>query len=183
MSTIYLIRHGKTEVNLRKLYCGSTDLSLSDMGIAELKQMNYAIKNVRFITSGMKRTEETLHILFGDVAFDIEPDFREIDFGIFEMHCYDELKDRMDYQQWITGDNESNIPPQGESGKQMKQRVLNAFSKIIDDQQDVAIITHGGVIAAIMEEYFPSENKNLYQWQPKPGHGYVIEDGNYIPIP
>ena len=32
MSTICLIRHGKTEANERHLYCGSTDLSLSEKG-------------------------------------------------------------------------------------------------------------------------------------------------------
>ena len=30
--TIYLIRHGKTEANEKHLYCGSTDLPLSDVG-------------------------------------------------------------------------------------------------------------------------------------------------------
>ena len=30
--TIYLIRHGKTEANERLLYCGSTDLSLTEVG-------------------------------------------------------------------------------------------------------------------------------------------------------
>ena len=28
---IYLIRHGKTEANERRLYCGSTDIALSDI--------------------------------------------------------------------------------------------------------------------------------------------------------
>ena len=32
---IYLIRHGKTEANERRLYCGSTDLPLSRQGAAE----------------------------------------------------------------------------------------------------------------------------------------------------
>ena len=54
--TIYLIRHGKTLANERRLYCGSTELSLSEQG-------------------------------------------RE------------ELKDRPDYQIWLTGDNERNVPP------------------------------------------------------------------------
>lgn len=183
MSTVYLIRHGKTEANLQHLYCGSTDLPLSDTGIAELKGLKYAIQTVRFITSGMKRTEETLHVLFGDVPFEVEPAFREVDFGVFEMHSYDDLKDRADYQEWITGDNESKVPPDGESGKQMTQRVLRAFSSVKDAQQDVAIITHGGVIAAIMESLFPAEGKNRYQWQPKPGYGYAIENGRYFSIP
>ena len=45
------------------------------------------------------------------------------------------------------------------------------------------VITHGGVIAAVMEELFPEEQKNRYLWQPKPGHGYAIRDGRYWAIP
>ena len=60
--TIYLIRHGKTEANDKRLYCGSTDLPLSEKGRKELGQLHYEIKNVRFLTSGMKRTTETLKI-------------------------------------------------------------------------------------------------------------------------
>ena len=62
--TIYLIRHGKTEANEKWLYCGSTDLPLSERGREELRGISYDIKNVRFLTSGMKRTNETLKILF-----------------------------------------------------------------------------------------------------------------------
>lgn len=178
--TIYLIRHGKTEANEKHLYCGSTNLPLSEAGREELQGGHYDIKNVRFLISGMKRTEETLKILFGDVPYEVDPRFREVDFGIFEMHSYDELKETPGYQAWITGDNEANIPPNGESGLQMKERVLKAFFEI---KEDICIITHGGVIASIMEYLFPNEGKNRYQWQPKPGCGYAIVDRkHYIPL-
>ena len=173
---IYLIRHGKTEANEKHLYCGSTDLPLSEAGKEELCKLIYDIKNVHFLTSGMKRTNETLRILFGDVPFKEIPEFREVDFGIFEMQSYDQLKDIPEYQAWLAGDNEANVPPRGESGVQMKERVLAAFSEI---KEDICIITHGGVIATIMEHLFPGEGKNRYQWQPKPGHGYVIREGTY----
>ena len=178
--TIYLIRHGKTEANEKHLYCGSTDQPLSDVGRAELEKLHYDIKNVRFITSGMKRTNETLQILFGDVPYEVDYRFREVDFGIFEMHSYVELKDTPDYQAWLTGDNDANVPPNGESGVLMTERVLQAFSEI---QEDSCIITHGGVIAAIMEHLFPEENKNRYEWQPKNGCGYIISGNRYEVIP
>ena len=173
---IYLIRHGKTEANERHLYCGSTDLPLSDAGKAELHQLHYDMKNVRFLTSGMKRTNETLRILFGDAPYGVDPRFREIDFGIFEMHSYEELKDTTDYQIWLTGDNEANIPPNGESGVQMRRRVLEALA---DLKEDTCIITHGGVIAVIMQHLFPEERKSRYQWQPQNGRGYCIQNNDY----
>lgn len=119
-------------------------------------------------------------ILFGGVPFDTDLRFREVDFGIFEMHSYKQLKDTQEYQAWLTGDNEVNVPPGGESGEQMKPRVLEAFSEI---EEDTCIITHGGVIAAIMEYLFPEENKTRYDWQPKNGYGYKIQGREYRPIP
>ena len=177
--TIYLIRHGKTEANEKHLYCGSTDLPLSQTGMEELRALRYDVKNVRFLTSGMERTNGTLRVLFGDVPYEVDPRFREVDFGVFEMHSYAELKDRPDYQAWITGDNEANVPPMGEIGDQMKARVLQAFSEI---QEDTCLIAHGGVIAAIMEHLFPGEGKHRYQWQPKNGGGWILEGSGYRPM-
>ena len=177
--TIYLIRHGKTGANERRLYCGSTDLPLSAAGRSELRQIHYDIQNVRFLTSGMKRANETMELLFPDAPYDTDARFREVDFGIFEIHGYDELKDTPEYQAWLTGDNESNVPPGGESGQQMASRVLAAFAEI---KEDTCLVTHGGVIAAIMARLYPEEGKHRYQWQPPNGHGYCITQDGYRAI-
>ena len=177
--TIYLIRHGKTLANERRVYCGSTDLGLSEQGREELKNIRYDIENVRFLTSGMKRANETMELIFPGVAYETDPEFRELDFGAFEMHSYEELKDRPDYQAWLTGDNERNVPPGGESGEQMTNRVLSAYRGLTGD---TCLVTHGGVIAAIMASLFPEESRHRYQWQPRNGHGYRITADGYTAI-
>lgn len=177
--TIYLIRHGKTSANLEHLYCGSSDLPLCAQGIQELKDRHYDVDACRFVSSGMRRCNETLRILFGDVPFFVEPRFREMDFGIFELHSYAQLKDTPAYQAWLRGDNEANRAPEGESGREMTARVLEAFAEI---REDTLIVTHGGCIAAIMQHLFPSEGKSRYDWQPAPGCGYLLRDGRYTPL-
>ena len=183
MNTIYLIRHGMTRANRQHLYCGSSDLPLCPEGEAELLRLDYRVASARFLTSGMKRTEQTLALLFGEVPHEQVPAFREIDFGRFELHSYEELKDKPEYQAWISGDNHRNVPPGGESGEQMEARVLSAFRKLAQEDVPTVLVTHGGVIACIMAELFPEENKNRYQWQPKPGHGYAVHGGMYYSIP
>ena len=183
MSTLYLIRHGKTRANVEHLYCGSTDLPLSPEGRRELQTLHYSAEGVRFLTSGMRRTEETLELLFGPVPHQTDPRFREVDFGDFEMKSYEMLKEVPAYQQWLTGDNEKNVPPNGESGEQMGIRVREGLQALLAQGQDTVLVTHGGVIALLMAELFPKEQKNRYQWQPSPGHGYVIRDGGYQAIP
>ena len=169
---LYLIRHGRTAANEAHLYCGSTDLPLSPAGAEALKDLSYQVGAVRFVTSGTRRTNETLGILFGDVPYTVDPRFREVDFGVFEMKSYNALKEDPAYQTWLSGDNEENVPPEGESGNQMRARVLEALGEI---REDTVVVTHGGVIAAIMETLFPEEGKNRYQWQSAPGHGYKIQ--------
>lgn len=179
MSIIYLIRHGRTRANERHLYCGSTDIPLSPDGAAELRLLRYPPIQAQYLTSGMTRTNETLRILFGNVPYREAPEFREMDFGIFEMRGYDELKEDPAYLEWITGDNEKNVPPGGESGKEMVSRVLSAFDGLERAGKNTVLITHGGVIAAIMASRFPEEGKNRYQWQPAPGRGYRMEGKSY----
>ena len=182
--TVYLIRHGRTSANERHLYCGSTDLPLSEAGRSALAaRPPLDIKASRFITSGMRRCNETLALLFGDVAYGVVDGFREIDFGAFEMKSYEKLKDDPDYQLWLNRDPEVTPPPGGESGAQMTRRVLAAFQSVIRENEDTVIVTHGGVIAAIMDSLFPEEGKNRYQWQPKPGEGYALSGGSYRAIP
>lgn len=180
MGTLYLIRHGCTEANEKKLYCGSTDVPLSEEGVEGLKKIHYqAPKDCIFITSGMERTRQTLHCLFGDVPYITDPRFREIDFGAFEMKSYEELKDDPDYQEWISGDNDQNVPPEGESGIQLKKRVIEGLLELQKESRDVVLIAHGGVIASIMAYLFPEEKKDRYTWQPGSGRGYVISEGIY----
>jgi alpha-ribazole phosphatase len=62
----------------------------------------------------------------------------------------------------------------------MRKRAMAAFSRLEDNS---VVITHGGVIAAIMASIYPQEQKNRYQWQPKPGYGYRITSDGYCTIP
>ncbi|MCR5763324.1 MAG: histidine phosphatase family protein [Treponema sp.] len=171
-----------TELNKRHAYCGSSDVSLCKEGIDSLmekkKNCPYPfICDCRILTSGMKRTFQTLEILYPDQKkrAGISEDFREIDFGSFEGFSYEQLKDRPDYQKWIDGDNEANVCPNGESGVQMKKRVMDAFRKIAIDDYSYAIFTHGGPIACIMECLFPLEGKNRWEWQSDFGEGYILQ--------
>ena len=193
MTALILIRHGKTEANEKRIYCGSTDLPLSDGGIRELERLKAnmlypAVGGFRVLTSGMRRCEQTLEILYGSVTHTADERLREIDFGVFELHGYEELKDSPAYIEWITGNNEANMPPGGESGTAMKRRARSALRGLIEEGGDVLAVTHGGVIAAAMEALFPDEIKTRYEWQPAPGHGYkiVLDDGvaaSYSPVP
>ena len=200
--------------NEKHLYCGKTDLDLSEKGRADLLKKNSAsklsgaglalnetfgqsesiyekiifpdISHCKIFTSGMKRTNQTLSLLYPDLANSAieERSFRELDFGDFEMKSYDELKDDESYRAWVQGEVDriqagltefkDNPCPNGESWLKMTERVLAALEKAVKFANSIAIFTHGGVISAIMQHFFPNERKSIYEWQPNFGEGYRI---------
>lgn len=173
---LVLLRHGRTEANERRLYCGSSDVWLSAGGREELHMLKQCAMypdtdGLLMITSGMRRTDETMRILF-DRDPDLRmPDFREMDFGRFELRSYDELKNDPDYLAWITDETGEYPTPGGESSGSFKRRVFSALDSL---DRDALILCHGGVIAALMQRLFPGEGKNMYQWQSGFGQGYTL---------
>ena len=183
---LLLFRHGLTAANEAHVYCGKTDLPLTDRGREALRALRASgglpgLEGFRVLTSGALRCQETLFTLYGPVPFEVEPGLREMDFGDFEMRGYEELKTDPAYLAWIAGDNEANVAPGGESGNIMRRRVLAALDRLLADGRPAALFTHGGPIAAIMQALFPSEHKTRYQWQPPAGGGYKVdtESGRY----
>ena len=113
---IYLIRHGMTAANERHLYCGSSDLPLSEAGRRMLSERRAAARypdarDLMLISSGMRRCDETALLLFGREADRRVDGLREIDFGRFEQHSYAELCADPDYQAWITDESGCAAPP------------------------------------------------------------------------
>lgn len=183
---VHLLRHGKTPANERHLYCGSTDVPLSDAGNAELAEMAVMHKyppadGLRICTSGLLRTVQTLQMLYGICDYEEIPGLRELDFGSFEMHSYDELKNDAAYIAWITDETGALPCPGGESSEGFKERVFDAFDSVLADGQDALIVCHGGVIAQLMARMFPYEERNFYEWQPSAGRGYTVTFENGIP--
>ncbi len=187
MDRLLLIRHGITRAVEDWLYCGATDLSLSPAGREALisGRDSYIWPDLNgwsIYTSGMRRAEETLEILLGNIPHSPLPAFREMDFGVFEMHSYDELKIREDYQAWISGDNEANVCPGGESGLQMKARVFAGLRELTQAPGSALVVCHGGPIVAVMQHLFPQENRTRYDWQPAGGCGYLITFDGCLPV-
>lgn len=177
---LHLIRHGKTKANEKKLYYGFSDVKLSENGKKELyllkQEINYP-KGDLFITSGLKRTIETLHIIYGEQNFLINENLKELNFGDFELKSYEELKNNKDYLIWIE-DIEKNTIPNGETKYEFEKRVILGFSEIFEYSfknsiKNIVVICHGGVIATFMQKTF-IENKNFYDWIPSYGKGYTI---------
>ena len=181
------------------MYYGSTDVSLSERGKHLLEKQReeglYPIsETAQFYTTGMLSSEQTLRIVYGDREHGVIEDLRELDFGEFEMHTYEELNSVPEYQKWITAEDSGKAPPGGESIDSFTERIRRGFDELtirnelymlkLRNQRKEAMticICHGGVISGIMDYIWPGEYKNFFEWIPDPGHGYVllVEDGSF----
>ncbi|MCL2377753.1 MAG: histidine phosphatase family protein [Defluviitaleaceae bacterium] len=176
---LHLVRHGKTIANQQRLYCGHTDLPLSESGISELldlKNQNIYPKQADiYITSGLQRTEQTLDLLYGPVERAVMPQLMEYGFGSFEMKSHNDLDGNADYQAWIDDQTGQFACPGGESKQVFSRRVSKGLVVLLAKARKVSVLAvcHGGVITYIMEELFPGKH-NFYEWQPQPGRGYTL---------
>lgn len=182
MMELHLIRHGKTPATEQKLYCGQTDLPLSERGVAEitlLKHQGLYPQSVElFFTSGMTRTEQTLDLIYGDVPRKAVPYLAEFKFGLLEMHSHEDLKGHNGYQRWIADQTDTIPCPNGESKKQFAERTLKGYSYVLNGigqagNCSAVVLCHGGTIACIMAHLMPNA-KDFYGWLPAPGHGYTL---------
>ena len=180
---ITIIRHGTTEGNVEMLYYGSTDIPILPESAARLRERasrGIYPKADKYYTSGMLRAEQSFEAIFGDTEHTALHDMREINLGDFEMRQYEDLKEDSAFIEWITGDNEANRCPNGESGNEVTERSLRALKGVIAEGKDAFIIAHGGVIGGIMSRLFPCP-EGRFKYTPGAGEGYVIEFENGEP--
>ena len=186
MNALVLLRHGLTRANEERLYGGSTDIPLSDDGRA----MAEALRGerplpacARYVTSGMRRADETLLLLTGRRADFTLDELREMDFGRFEMHSYEQLMGDADYQTWIS-DETGLVPcPGGESRVSFRARVLSGGEQLLAlGDESALVVCHGGTIVNLMQAWFPEAGRNFYEWQPAACRGYriAVEGGKPI---
>lgn len=177
MLRLVLLRHSFTEGNLKKRYIGTTDEPLCPEGIRFLKEHFYPEAEHVFV-SPMRRCVETARLLYPHMSFHIIEELAECDFGDFENKNYQELSDNPDYQRWV--DSGGTLPfPNGESREAFKWRSLSGFQRVVyfclnNGAKSAAVVTHGGNIMNIMEEY-SYLRKSYYQWHVGNGCGYVVE--------
>ena len=176
-----LIRHGMTPGNEEHRYIGRTDEPLSQKGreqLLTLQKKGVYPAAACVAASPLERCRQTAELLYPGQAPCVFDQFREMDFGVFEGHNYEELKADARYQAWI--DSNGTLPfPGGESKEECADRNLKGFDEVLKACRDegiteAALVVHGGTIMNIMEKY-ALPKKEFYEWHVGNGCGYLVE--------
>jgi broad specificity phosphatase PhoE len=162
---LILIRHGESDANVQRKFCGFQDVDLTEKGIWQAKRLARRLEGVSVDTvycSDLKRAYHTAEIIFGNRGKDIvsNPKFREINFGAWEGYTFEEVKSKFGYgdkfNSWLENIKvEVNIP-QGESLVDLNDRVMAELNNVLkkyektDKDKTIALVCHGGTIRVIL---------------------------------
>ena len=153
---LLIIRHGETGYNLDRRYCGFSNPSLNETGITQIESLAIRLNDcdVDFVySSDLTRAVETAEILFKNCQILRMQNFREMNFGVLEGLTYFEIINRYPdiYRSWIANPLQTMLP-EGETFNDFKRRIHEGLSHLLSKHknQQIALITHGGPIRAIL---------------------------------
>lgn len=158
---IYIVRHGETVWNKKRLLQGSTDIELSEKGIELAKVTSEKIADLHFdmiYSSPLSRAYETAKIMRGDRNIDIIKDdrLRELSFGSNEGKNSLEMQaDENNSFRYFFKQPELYIPAEGgETLEHICDRAKEFLQQVIEPQADklerIMIVAHGAMNKALM---------------------------------
>lgn len=177
---IHLIRNGLTQANLDGRYVGHTDEPLCEEGKRALEKLRsecvYPPVDALF-SSPLCRCTQTARTLYPEKEPIIIDGLIEYNFGEFEGKTVEELQSYPMFPGWLAGEPDAQ-PPFGESAREFSSRLAGCFEKITEGLMKtgttrVAVVTHGGVIAALLTTYGIPEAP-LHEWFTPSGCGYTL---------
>ena len=153
---LYVVRHGQTEYNIKKVFQGHIDIPLNEVGEKQAEETALKFKNIdidMLLVSPLQRTIQTAKYIseITGVPITIEERIVERNFGNMEGHANRDdwnIKMMLDYQKNY---NKENIEPIQELFK----RIYDFLDEITEKYKDkkIILVTHGAVSQPI-ECYF-----------------------------
>lgn len=190
MTKVILIRHGQTNYNRQKRYCGSSDISINKTGILEAGAVSHKLNGLgvgKVFCSDLKRSLQTARIIFPDIKDVVmSGSLREINFGAWEGLTYRQIlkKNPRIYRKWLDDPFCVDIP-NGERMVDFVRRVREGFRTIVKNNASatLALVSHLGPMRVILNslnrdsDRFFSKNGRCPFWNMhiEPRNIYIIE--------
>jgi alpha-ribazole phosphatase len=148
---IYLVRHTQVAVGPTVCY-GQTDVHLADTFDEEATSLQQRLAGIHWeviYTSPLSRCARLAPFFFAAHVI-TDPRLMEFNFGHWELQPWKEI-DPVQLKQW-SSDFVNQAAPAGETYGQLYERVIESWNEMLerDHQGNVIVLTHGGVIRAIL---------------------------------
>ncbi|MFT5512383.1 MAG: broad specificity phosphatase PhoE [Bacteroidia bacterium] len=170
--TIYLIRHGQTDYNLKGIVQGSgIDSDLNERGRSQALDFHKAYRHIPFdfiYTSELKRTHQSVApFIEQGLPWKSLPELNEINWGVFE-GLETTPESRQAFQDiiasWRSGDLNKPIDG-GESPVEMYARQEQGWDKILsDNHQNILVCMHGRAMRSFLSLLLNTPLRDMDQY-------------------
>ena len=159
MTRVILLRHGQTPFNSVRRLSGHFDAPLSELGKTQAKYAcEYLIENERIdviVSSDLQRAVNTARAAadFFGLTIQTDTELREIDTGDWDGKYESELDEKYFELRQKIAPHDSDVPfPNGESHKQLNERIKRAFLRTVLENEGKTILfsLHQGAVRAII---------------------------------
>lgn len=160
---VIFIRPGETDWNRDLRYQGWVAIPLNAYGQRQAQRLANYIRNIgvaALYTSDLKRASETAALLAEKLGSEPVTDkrLRERDIGKWQGLTQKEMQTWYpdEYAQFVA-DPDTYRVPEGESRKDVRERILAAFNDYLsaDKGETIAILSHSTAINALLAEIIP----------------------------
>ena len=173
---LLFVRHGKPASEYCGRFIGATDVSLASEGVLQTKGLALRLGRrlpARCYCSPLTRTLQTAEILSESLGLPIQldPDLREADFGRWEGFTFDQVAavDLEAVNRWALGCEDFGFPG-GELLRDFRGRVRRAADRLAADSAErILVVTHGGVIRAMICHFLCLEPQQYVLFEPRYG--------------
>ncbi|MBN8676729.1 MAG: histidine phosphatase family protein [Chitinophagales bacterium] len=156
--TLYILRHGQTELNRLNIVQGSgIDSELNEVGYAQARAFYEAHQHVDFdlvVTSRLRRTHQTVQqFIAREIPWEQTSDVNEISWGIHEgkpMSAEQNERYQRMIASWRSGDLDASIED-GESARQLLERIERFVEWVkTRPEKKILVATHGRAIRCLI---------------------------------
>jgi len=162
LTTIYIIRHGETEWNIKHLMQGHLDSPLTQAGEQQAKDIALRLKHIHFdevFSSDLlraKRTAETI-ILERKIAIKTTQALRERNYGVFEGKVYDEYNQALQklLVQYKTRSEQDKVFYKSHGVETTDQSIARLITFLRElavsySGKTILVVSHGGVMRYLL---------------------------------
>lgn len=171
---IILVRHGETTANVSNLFCGHTNVSLTEKGVEQAENTAEKLKSVKItkiFCSDLERTYNTAMIInkYHNLKIHKDEQLREMFFGSCEGYTYEEIiKAKPEAFKKARMGSWDFTFPEGENLRDLTTRVmdsLNAIKKSLSKHDTALIVVHAGVIRAILAMEIAKSEESYWHFE------------------
>lgn len=190
MIKLYLARHGETDMNTNRIYCGWLDVSINSRGIRQCEILRDKLSDVSFdriITSSLDRSVQSAKIISGaeEEKLQRSSSLNEINFGEWEGKTSDYIRQNYyeDYRQWAE-DWKSFCFPKGESFEGFKNRVYCYCEELfkLNKDETLLITAHEGSLKVVIMVLLGLDDESYWKLKLEPGCYSLIELYDINPV-